>query len=751
MYDDLDAAPLMVPAIVEAVAPDAAQDIPVPDDDDIDNALVAVPAVVDAVAPDAVQDIPNPDDYDVDNALLAVSAAVDAVGPGPAHHIPSPDHDDIDDTLRRVPVVGQCAARPETELDTGGSNPENLRIWFNANLTLRHGFAVPRDAVLEARPGRAQRSRWIHAEQWQVEGALREAFKFRGPGGMCARKKKNPDSSLAAIVGSRALGPNKNYSVLNAKALVNFAYLDLQADAVKRKLAWLRSESDEGLRRWLCVHRGFDEATHELTWGKMLTDKLRTWMRARLCARAGRSGISQEALVEEFEKVDLRGSGPSFVFGQRAFARWGVSGEDGSAIIAPAVLIESNTAACLRRALDDSLPYMSLGVLARLAPSMRAIALSLTRDGLPANNLMIQNIALELQSVPNLLLWASAPGGAAGICSVHILWLVQKYLFTMHAFLNPLYCVNQLLHLRECHTQLVHGTVDLITRELDYLEVGGAVVDADAAFRQVVLEITVLREPDLTRARQDIDAAERERRATFLRTWGCKLVRKANGNWMKPRVQHRCSGHGCCRGRWDCVLQLVTIIVNLVFRSIPATPALNRWLSLAPNLAWWTFGILFHSFLPRVWLWKWPVVSSRARRANAEEDAAAASEDEGQDEDYHAKVQKRKRKGSKFFANVANRIVLVVINMVSVAIDAFVQVVSKHDTTYRPFENDAFEEPFVYTFVGERGQHKSCCRISLTCWRRTLARLLCWRLLLTRSPASNNQLFGVIGSCLCSR
>ena len=71
-----------------------------------------------------------------------------------------------------------------------------------------------------------------------------------------------------------------------------------------------------------------------------------------------------------------------------------------------------------------------------------------------------------------------------------------------------------------------------------------------------------------------------------------------NGNWRdESRVHHYCNG--CCASERDAREKCVRAALDLLVKSKPQVPALNRWGKQAAALGFWLQGILCHGIFKR--------------------------------------------------------------------------------------------------------------------------------------------------------
>jgi hypothetical protein len=312
----------------------------------------------------------------------------------------------------------------------------------------------------------------------------------------------------------------------------------------------------------------------------------------------------------------------------------------------------------------------------------------------------------------------SAPGNIAGAtwyqaqlprnalllrqrCELHQLSLIITYVLSLLSvkLVSMLFSLGNLMAIHDYHEMFIRGVVELVVGELDIIQ-GAPPIGMRAKwgrYAQQCLDVTVLRSLLHVSARRHQRApqpAKKSAHQVLIKL--CQDLReRCNGNWAHHRVTHYCNG--MCQG--NCVARVVEAIINVLLAIIPSIPAANRWVTVGPALAWWAIGCMFHGLFPRAW-----VVAFGQNLADLGPNSNDA--DEFDDErDWTKDVQKRLGRGTEFLTNWQNRLLIILLNILLIPIDSFMQFLSSFDDASNA---DRPGNPLVVELVSDEGPIAVC-------------------------------------------
>lgn len=420
---------------------------------------------------------------------------------------------------------------------------------------------------------------------------------------------------------------------------------------------------------WLLVVRRWDETPMRLRWGSVASC-MADWCLTALSSKAAAGKLSQEQVSTIAAKTNHFNSGICNVLAQRASIRW--SAEEASPVILTPVVIQRGTAACLRSALEMTLPEVSGAALARLSSFTRFICLVFIKDGASANLRLQADVGHDLP--PNVLL-------VSGACDIHRVYRAIAMALAGQGIIGPLYSLSHLLRISDYWYKLMQGVGRAIASEL--IVISDTPDPAHQEWATAVLDHTLFR-ACRTRARSHEQWAGHagheghgglgSRGLANKQRVANSLLAIANYDWTQPIPVHCCSGPACCRDRAHSVQRFITAALDFTMAALAPTPALNRWHTVSANVGWWAAGIALHSLVPAGWV---RALSSMNLDLDSEgpEGPDGPEQDPGND-DYHLVVGKRLREGGRFLREAENRIRIQVTNIITIPVDSFVQFVS---------------------------------------------------------------------------
>lgn len=442
------------------------------------------------------------------------------------------------------------------------------------------------------------------------------------------------------------------------------AALEAQSQGWKAVLSKLRGKRCP----WLVVERAWDETVMDLSFSCSNAATLLKWSLERVARKVK---WKPDAAKKIAEVVAATNCGPCQVMVQRNACRWGMDTSAVGELFVPPMVLERNTATCISEALD-SVPEFSRTQLAGLAETQCCwVALIYVKDGLRAND----KVAAEHQASlpPNVFLFSVT-------CLVHTVYTPCKFVLTYWGHLSPLYSAGSLINMRDALTRLSRAVVVLLQKKLRFVlcDGGGRAPDNTSAFRQLVLEITLLREPLLTRAAVNVGLPQPPlppRSWQHLQSVADGLSSMLNGDWMSISPTHFCSPQCGCTSKEEAIQKIAGLLSKALLARPPRKLALSKWSTVQDNVQWWSLGFLCHQLITQAWIQEFgPDVLG--------EHAAASEEDEsGIEDDWHKVLGRRKLKSVRYFSEKENLLSMSLLACITVPVDSLVQFLATQDVS----------------------------------------------------------------------
>ena len=424
-------------------------------------------------------------------------------------------------------------------------------------------------------------------------------------------------------------------------------------------------------RPWLIVSRKWDETAMELRWGATHAQQLFRWAVERARRRQAAAAAAGKPL-QALPKVRKGRHGALQIIVQAVRVRWGAAAADGEVCIVPPLAVERLNAETLAAAMDQALPSLSMTNLEVLGQSVSGpglVCLVLTCDSAPANWRLVRLLAAH----------AGDSVVVCGIpCAIHRVHLALRALLLTAGVLSPLFSLSHLLRFSDYQSRLAAQLLNLVSEKLQFERVGESEKPSAevVALQVAILDHTLLREARAAArtsasypqpARQS--SLEERRRALALRARTF-----FNGPWMTTSLGHWC--RGCCRSVEEAQETAAGLLMELLLDRLPPVPALNRWSTTQPNLAWWALAGALGNFVPEAWCREWPPplpgVSGVLHGIGEGQESPPA-------DDWHAQQRARLMRGSGWLGQPDTRVALVVLSMLSFPIDCMIGQLSSAD------------------------------------------------------------------------
>jgi hypothetical protein len=152
------------------------------------------------------------------------------------------------------------------------------------------------------------------------------------------------------------------------------------------------------------------------------------------------------------------------------------------------------------------------------------------------------------------------------------------------------------------------------------------------------------------------------------------MISMANGNWMCRTPVHYCNG--CCESVGEAQSKWLSAAFNFLLVATPATPSLNRWLSIENSLSWWGAGFALHDVVAQGYI---EMMKQTGHTAQGDEPAQSAEQGvQGMNptSDFHAETSARMRAGLRFVSDPDSKKRVLMTVVVTAPADAVVQLLS---------------------------------------------------------------------------
>lgn len=428
------------------------------------------------------------------------------------------------------------------------------------------------------------------SSEWTLDATMRSAFTFhrRGPFGTDAVQTTRLNHS----------------NTVSAKALVALAGMEAQSAGLTEVLRVAQQPSqDNQYKGWVAIGRKWDGTRVAVQFPKELSATFTTWLLARLARASGLTAEQKERLAHAAKH---RRVGTMEVLVQSAWLHSHILPQSEQCCCPPRFL-QRTTASNVRAALDTTTPQFSTASLAQMAARLGFAWSVVTMDSAASNIRCFQEMADDLPSnVFHVMLR----------CQWHQITRPVSVMLDDHGVLSPLFSLSCLLRQSEYFYMLVSAVFELVHEELEVYYPPQAPRPEWALYNRSMIQNTVLRVVERTRARSHPSHTQPPPPSCFekaLRPVAEKFATYVNGNLASPRIQHFCNGQ-CCptRTRQESVERVVDAVLAPLIELMPPRPAGNKHGSVAANVSHASFGFEAHSILSRAFSRRWGTVAREA-------------------------------------------------------------------------------------------------------------------------------------------
>jgi len=346
---------------------------------------------------------------------------------------------------------------------------------------------------------------------------------------------------------------------------------------------------------------------------------------------------------------------------------WGAGGDEPVTInplLVSPMVVERATASCLGEGFQKAVPSLSTSNIKAAARRVKAVSLVLGQDSAASNGLLSKTIVHEYEDVPNVFILLN-------YCVVHLLALVLRGLLDVFNLLNVAFSLALLLRQHAYYSRLTTSIVTVIAHSIDYIQVDEATaldptIEADT---RRILSMTLLREQMFVRAAlhpaspQPAPAARTNQKTETLIN---EFLKYFNGR-LAGKLCHFCLPQCPCGNKKEAIANLCKAFLDVLDQHIPKVPALNKWESLSPIVAFLSFLVLCHNIGIEAWVSEFPVATLNDLLQQA-----------GDDERKRVHTKKLK-KNTEYLSDEANLIWMTLLNCMFIPLDLLMRFLEKAD------------------------------------------------------------------------